>query len=564
MNFLNSLVKVEMQYLIEIGSNYIRLALLEKNKDSLKVKKFDFFYTKGIKEDDLFWVLFKERLEAFSVPEARGVHLIFSPNYLLACAKVLPVIPKAEVISHCMHVLTRDMHITPSDCYLDHNIVKLEKDNVVVGMITGVKRSISDRVVDMLSKLGIDVERVETSIVSLENIFCGLGLIPREGSILVLRLEESYTEFFFMKDRVISSYKVSSFGLQDLKKSLIRTVYTNAGPIEISVEEAAEIVKSVGYPPKEGNYVVKSDRRLNILEKAGHPEVNEGALSIAYQQLRMLLAPALDSFSQELGVFISEYLGFFSEKEKIAGVCIIGSGASVKGLGEFLESRFAISYVCVDPLSVTDKIEVGADISDNYKTEMGLIPAALNRTSKRYNLTSPYYRIIKETHKAKNTIYVYLSGLAGFLLFFYLGLNLNMFYLEKITTRAENAYKELGPFSQKLKEVDKLYDNIESLEEKISQVYTDYFDWAGILKQISSVISDQIILEKIQGGAEGSERIVLLKGNISAEWGSLNTVLNSFVKKLEETVYFKEAKILDTIHKGYRNQLYFELKCYLN
>ncbi len=118
----------------------------------------------------------------------------------------------------------------------------------------------------------------------------------------------------------------------------------------------------------------------------------------------------MDSFSQELGVFISEYLGFFSEKEKIAGVCIIGSGSSVKGLGAFLESRFAISYVCVDPLSVTDKIEIGADISDNYKTEMGLIPAALDRSSKRYNLTSPYYRIIKETHKAKiQSMFIWLG-----------------------------------------------------------------------------------------------------------------------------------------------------------
>ncbi|MDP8215697.1 MAG: hypothetical protein P9L98_00010 [Candidatus Kaelpia imicola] len=564
MDFLNNLAKAEKQYLIEVGSNYIRLALLEKNRDSLKVKKFDFFYTKGIKEDDLFWVLFKKHLEAFSVPEVRGAHLIFSPNYLLACAKVLPVIPKAEVMSHCMYMLTHDMRITLGDYYLDHNIVKLEKDNVVIGMVTGVKTAVSDRVVGMLSKSGIDVERIETSIVSLESIFCGLGLIPKGSSILVLRLEESYTELFFIKDRAVSFYKVLNFGLQDLKKSLARTVYTSSGPTEISLEEAAKIVEDIGYPLKEGSYVVKSDRRLSILEKAGHPEAKERDSSVAYQQLRMLLAPALDSFSQEAGAFISEYLKFFPGEEKITGIYTIGRGAKVDGLGLFLESRFSIPYLYLDPLNMTDKIEVEADISDKDKIEMGLIPAALNKPSKKYNLISPYYKIIKETHKAKNIIYIYLAGLIGFLFFFYLGLNLNMFYLEKITVKAENSYQELSPFFQKVKEVDKLYSDIRSLEVKISKVYADYFDWVGILKQISSVIPDQIILKEIQGGAEGGERIVSIKGNISAGWGSLNTILNSFVKRLEDFAYFKEAKILDTIHKGYRNQLYFELRCYLN
>ncbi len=564
MDFLNNLVKVEKQYLIEIGSNYIRLALLEKNKDSLKVEKFDFFYTKSIAENDLFWTLFKKRLDAFFITEVRKAHLIFSPNYLLACAKTLPVIPKAEAMSHCMHMLTHDMHINISDYYLDHNIVKLEKENVVVGMVTGIKKSISDRVVGMLSKAGIDVERIETSIVSLENIFSNLGLMPKEGSILVLRLEESYAELSFAKAKAISFYKVSNFGLEGLKKSLTRTVYTNVGPVEISLEEAAEIVSNVGYPLGEGSYVVKSDRRSSILKKAGHPEAKTEELSVAYQQLRMLLAPALDSFSQEVEDFISDYLKFFPEKEKILGVYILGRGSKVNGLGAFLESKFSIPYVCIDSLNVTDKIEVKAGISDTDKIEMGLIPAALNGASKRYDLISPYYKIIKETHRAKDTIYVYLAGLVGFLFFFYLGLNLNMFYLGKIAARADSSYQELEPFFKKLKEADSLSNDIKSLEVKTSKVYVDYFDWAGILKQISNIIPGEIVLDEIRGRVEGGKRIISIKGNISAEWGSLNTILNDFVKKLENTAYFKESKVLDTVHKGYRNQLHFELQCYLN
>ena len=563
MDFLNNLVKIEQQYLIEIGLDYIRLALLEKGKASFKVKKFDFFYTKGTGENDLFWSLFKKRLEAFSIPEARSAHLIFSPKYSLACAKALPVIPKAEAMSHCMYMLTHDMHIEPSDYYLDHNIVKLERENIVVGMVTGVKKSVSDRAVDMLSKMGIDAERVETSIVSLENIFYNLDLIPPKNSILAIRLEENYSELFFMKGKVISFYKVSNFGLRDLKKSLARTVYTNSGPIEINLDEAAEIIDNIGYPLEEGNYVVKNDKRASILEKAGHIEARDNESNIDYKQLRMLLSPALDSFSQELGAFISEYIKLFPEKEDIAGIYTIGRGTKVNGLGAFLEARFSIPYLYVDLLHIADNITLETDIIDRDKIEMGLIPSSLNKSPKRYSLISPYYRIIKETHKAKHTVYVYMLGLAGFLFFFYLGLNFNMFYLKKITVKAESSYQELGSFFEKLDDVDKLYSDIDSLENKTSKIYEEYFDWVTVLKQVSNTISESIVLEDIRGDSEDREPCIYIKGNISAEWGSLNTALNSFVEKLEASYCFKEVKVLSTVHKGYRNQLYFELQCYL-
>ena len=399
----------------------------------------------------------------------------------------------------------------------------------------------------------------------MENMFVNLKLIPKESTVFALRLEDNFCELIAMKERAVTYYEVVKFGIFDIKKSIARTVYTKTAPIEIDFDETEDIVNNIGYPEGEGSYTVKSDKRTSILEKAGHPVQGEGSLDISYQQLRMLFAPALDVLSEKVGTFMSEYLKNFQNKEKVSAIYLIGKGAKIKGLGNFLEQRTKIPQIYLNLVKISERIDSGPKMPDAIDLdELNLLPATLFDALKSYNLISPYYKIIKETHRAKNTVYIYAGVLVGFLLFFSLGLNLNMFYLKRITYRAEQSHSELMPLINKLRYAGELNSDIIALEARISSAYSSYRDWLGILKELSRLTSNEIVLNKVSGSSESGKNIAVMQGSVEAERSSLNTILNNFIKRIKESSYFKDAKIVDTQHKSNLNQLYFKIECYLN
>ncbi|MDP8233414.1 MAG: hypothetical protein P9M06_01235 [Candidatus Saelkia tenebricola] len=554
--------KKERLCLIEIGGNYLRLAVVKKEEGKFLLQNFKSFYVQdGLSSPD-FWMLFKKYVEEIYQADITSAYLLFSPSYVATCAKVLPLMPKTEALSHCFHVITHDAGIEFQDYYLGHRINKIEAQDLIAGMVSGVNKEVASRAVGILSDLEIEVLKVRTSTIATETLFSSLKLIPKEDSIGVLRLEKEYSEMFVLKDKFVVCCKTIDFGFKDIQKALIRAVYTKTGPVEISPQAARGIVNELGYPLGEGKHLIKYRQRLGILDKVSHPAEKESSFEITYQQLRVLLSPALDILYQELNVFIQEYRRGFTS-EKISGIYLIGEGGEIKGLGEFIESKLSLPYLYFDPISISDDIALDPGIAQNLTAEAIIMLGCLYPDIKKYNLLPPHYKIIRETQKAKNKVFLYLGMLLGFLLFFYFGIKLNISYMRKIVIDTKSVYSESVPVVEKVELVNELMHEVGELETSIAKIYSQYPDWIGILKELSNVTPDEITLSKIEDKTEGGVRVLLLNGSVIAEWGSPNAILSQFVEKLESTIYFKELKILNTKHKSYANELYFELKCLL-
>lgn len=528
------------KYLIEVSGDYFRFFLISREEDRFKIKDFKNIYIEKGLEDPEYWSIFEEALKKFFRPEIRKLDLLISPPYTANCAKLLPPIPLREAHNYCNQVITHEMGISRLSYYVDHRIKKLEGKDNIAGMFSAVKKDVLDKIIDFCMELKIEVDRIETSLISAETLFPGLGLVPQQASIVVMRMEESFTELFILKEKYVVSYNILNFGLRDIKFSLVRTIYTQTQPVEINFDKAEEIVNTLGYPQGEGDYS-----------------------EISYHQLRILLLPALEILAERLRSFIQEYKKEYPS-EKIYSLYLAGKASVMPGLGAYLEEKLSIPYLNFEPFKLIPHIstEEGIEVDSSC---LGLVLSFTLPEGKRYNYLPPHYRIIKESHKLRNKVLVVLVVTVALFSFLYGGVKLNSYYLNGMYRKAEEVYNELYPLIQNVDQVERLSKEIEEAREAINQIYSSYPDWLGILKELSNLTPQEIVLENLESGYEDGEIYMLLEGNIVTGIGSLNLVLNQFIQALGSSAYVKEVRILTTkqISSEFINQLNFTLKCYL-
>lgn len=529
------------KYLIEVGGNYFRFFLISEQADKFKIKDFKNIYIEKGVEDPDYWNIFGQEFKKFFRPGVKKADLLISPPHTVSCSKLLPPIPGKEASNYCNRVITHEMGISSLNYYIDHRINRLERIDKVTGMFSAIKKEILDKIINVCIELQVEVGRIDTSLISAETLFSRLGLIPQQDSTMAIRMEENFTELFMLKDRFVVSYNVLNFGLRDIKFSLVRTIYTHTQPVEINFEQAEKIVNTLGYPEGDGDY-----------------------LGISYHQLRILFLPALEIFAERVKSFIQKYKREYPGDENVSNLYLMGKAKTMPGLGRYLEEKISIPYLNFEAPRLIPQValEEGLEIDQEF---LDLILALTLPEWKKYNYLPSYYRIIKERPMLRTKILIVLIVTIVLFSFLYGGVKLNYYYLNEIYREAEEVYNEFYPFIQNVDEVEKLSKEIKNFREAINKAYSAYPDWVGILKELSNITPQEIILEKLESGEEEGRIYMLLEGDVVTEIGSLNLVLNQFIQTLSSSPYIQEIRILATkqISSEFINKLNFTLKCYL-
>ncbi len=530
----------DQKYFVEIGDDYFCFFLALKEGQKFIIKDFKNIYIEKGTEDPEYWSIFQEEFKKFYRPEVKNLDLLVSPKHAVSCAKLLPLIPIREAYNYCTQVITREMGISNLNYYIDHRIKKLGNDSIA-GMFSAIKKEVLDKVIDICMELHIEIDRIETSLISAEVLFSQLGLIPAQSSIMVIRLQESFSELFILKDKYVVSYNILNFGFRDIKFALVRTIYTHAQPVEIDFEKAGEIIETLGYPQEDGDYS-----------------------GISHHQIRILLLPALEILTERMRVFIQEYKKEIPS-EDISSIYLMGKAVNIPGLGRYLEEKLSIPYLNFETLKLMPNIMV--------KESLNIEPAYLNLIlaftlpqEKRYNYFPPHYRFVRESHKLRNKVIVISALSMGLFSLLYGGIKFNYYYLNRMCNKAKEVYNKLFPLIQNVDQVERLNKELEKIYKKVNEIYSHYPDWVGILKELSNITPQEIVLEGLESGKDDNGvSFIFLEGNVVTDIGSLNLIFNQFIQALENSSYFKEVRIITTkqISSEFINQLNFQLRCYL-
>ncbi len=529
----------DQKYFIEISDDYFCFFLVLKEEQNFIIKDFKNIYIeKGI-EDPEYWSIFQEEFKKFYRPEVKNLDLLVSPKHTVSCTKLLPLIPMKEAHNYCNQIITHEMGISSLNYYIDHRIKKLGNDRIA-GMFSAIKKEVLDKVIDLCMELDIEVDKIETSLISTEVLFSQLGLIPSQSSIMVLRLQESFTELFILKDTCVVSYNILNFGFRDIKFALVRTIYTHAQPVEIDFEKAGEIITTLGYPQEDGDYS-----------------------GISHHQIRILLLPVLEILTERIRTFIQEYKKEIPS-EDISTIYLMGKAVSFPGLDKYLEDKLSIPFLNFETLKLISHIMVDENINIDF-SHLDLILSFTFPQEKRYNYFPPHYRFVKESHKLRNKVIAILALSVGLFSLLYGGIKFNYYYLNKMYNKAKEVYNKLFPLIQNVDQVERLNKELKEIYKKVNEIYSHYPDWVGILKELSNITPQEIVLEKLESGKDYNGSFVFLEGDVVTDIGSLNLVFNQFIQALESSSYFKEVRIITTkqISSEFINQLNFQLRCYL-
>ena len=242
----------------------------------------------------------------------------------------------------------------------------------------------------------------------------------------------------------------------------------------------------------------------------------------------------------------------------------MGKAVNIPGLGRYLEEKLSIPYLNFETLKLMPNIMV--------KESLNIEPAYLNLIlaftlpqEKRYNYFPPHYRFVRESHKLRNKVIVISALSMGLFSLLYGGIKFNYYYLNRMCNKAKEVYNKVFPLIQNVDQVEKLNRELKEIYKKVNEIYSHYPDWVGILKELSNITPQEIVLEDLESGKDDNGSFIFLEGNVVTDIGFLNLVFNQFIQALEKSSYFKGVRIIATkqISSEFINQLNFQLRCYL-
>lgn len=234
--------------------------------------------------------------------------------------------------------------------------------------LSGLERALTE-------PMGLSVDTIIPLSVALENIIKKSKLRVDE-TMAIIEMGTVGTELnIYRNSHLEFSRKIPVTGV-DLTRSLTSALFTSAGKLELSMDEAESIKREFGIPAPGENYLIRG--------------------KITAGQVLALLRPKIEQLASEIGRAFDHY----HEKVKLGKVdrvIVFGGGARLKGLPEFLNAELGLPVDMGNPVQdvemlfdgVLPDIEdaqrlvqaIGASMSDGVG--INLVPLALKDRKKK-------------------------------------------------------------------------------------------------------------------------------------------------------------------------------------
>lgn len=395
----------------------------------------------------------KHALSVFNTRKADIICVIPSRQTLTE-NMIMPVMPPAEMIEAVKLEVSSSQHFPIQNPVLDFQVVGrivdkgVEKFNVLV---SAAARGSIDRLLAYFypeqakpmvgserrkpedSPVGLDVSSIIPVSIALENII-RKSKLKIDETMAIIEIGTVATELNIYRDSQLEFCRQISVTGFDFTKCLTRPLSTNAGKIELSVEEAESIKRQHGIPEMGDNYLIND--------------------KITSGQVLALLRPKLEQFTGEIG----RCFDYYHEKinaGKVDRIIAFGGGAMLKGLPEYMSMELGIPVHRGDPLQDVEFIHHGVLGRKEDGQRLALAIGASLGDLKGINLLPQQFKDRKKRARQKMIVILLaalLSGAFGFVLF---GLQAKISQSRKEMAAAGSEYQKLVPqvddFKKKLK-----------------------------------------------------------------------------------------------------------------
>lgn len=393
-----------------------------------------------------------------------------------------------------------------------------------------------DEYVQFLKEMGIRPMAINIISDALGNLlpFC-LEVVP-EKSIAVLDLGASISLLNFYKgDNLVFSREIP-VGSEHLTKAMTRTLTTSTGTVNIIAEEAEKIKRQCGIP-------LEDEAKQEYLTDFG---------ILLGEQISTMLRPTLERLVMEISRTLNYYTKTF-RTENIEELYLTGGGSRLKNIDRFLLLNLA-GMKKVESLNTLKAVKGWADFGI-FKQELVIEQAAPHLACAfglclgnggKVNLLPAKERLEQKAVFLTTLLRISFPIILGLSLSFY-GFNYtNAIKYKILSSRMEAEINRLEPIARGAREYVNIKTKLEQRKELLEKAVGKQPFWWGILKELSSISGQDVILHKITTVEKNGIREVRLTGKIFARYTIVDLALSQYLMTLGESPYFSNVELISS------------------
>jgi len=436
-----------------------------------------------------------------------------SLNSLIIKRIQLPAVPDSELEEAVKWQLKEDVSFDLSEAVLDFTVIKkTTKDDgsKVLDIMCAVaqEKEIKSHVL-LLKQLGLSCLSVSLIPFGYEKLFEAYLKQEKDESTGILHLSEDSCSFNIYRNNKLEFYRDLSLSFEQLKKSLMSALVSDKGRVELTAQEAEDVLLTIGIPQQDCSYKDK----------------------INSTQILSMIRPMLERLAAEIKRSLTYYEARF-QGEGVNKIFIFGKGVGIQGVDIFLSKETSLN---IQKISLNEKISISSKVDPlifsqdyasfglalNYKESINLLPREF-RTEK-----------IEKFQKVSLRWITFISFLLLIVSFIFAKTAVGLF-----KKRLENEKVRLGILS----EVVQIKTKIGQLNNLVTEVKNSEIPLARILKKLSNISERELFFTYFSLNFDSNSGSI--KGYIKKVSRNPDTILTKLVADMKNSDYFSEVNIV--------------------
>ncbi|MDD5005481.1 MAG: pilus assembly protein PilM [Candidatus Omnitrophica bacterium] len=444
----------------------------------------------------------------------KNVILRPSLNSLLIKRIQILAVPDRELSEAIKWHIKEDVTYDLSRVVLDYSVIKKttrEDGSKIFDIICALaKEEEISRWVLLLKQLGLRCLLVGILPFGYEKIIETYLAQEKNKTLGVLHLSEDIGYFAIYKNSKLEFYRVLPVSINNLKESLRSVLVSDKGRIELSDQEANEVLFKVGIP---------QDNAVSYRDKLDAGQI--------ISMLRSVLERLAVEIKRSLAYYDSQFKG-----GRIDKILICGSAVKINNIEKFLNKELSLN---TEKIYLKDKITVSPRIdSQVFAQNYAAFGLALDY-KQTINLLPREFRSEKIEMLQRMSLrwFAFIVFLIFGVSFIFANLGIRSY-----RARLDNAKLQLNVLS----EVKLLKSKIDGLNSFIADVKDSQLPIAQILNKLSYITPKELLLSEFS--LDCDSKTGTITGFVKGSDNNPDAVLNKFITDIEDSLYFIDVNIV--------------------
>ena len=459
----------------------------------------------------------------------KEVHLTFSdPDAFFVKILTLPQMPREELFSAIPWQIKSEIPFSSAESVFEFYVIREyadeEKNKKMDVLSVFAKNSSLDKYISLARQCGLVPVKISSSPFDYAALLRCVK--PEAPVVAVLDVGSQYSYLALYKESALVYVRKLSFSSLKLAESLMGTLVTETGRLEISFERARGIIRDIGIPLNETASLSKDIPRQHVLS----------LMRPILENLIKDLERSFDYSSSSLGIGAPGVL------------YLAGGGSNLNAFDVYLNQELKIP---VRFFPVFELFQSGSLDQDKLLKDQNQLASVLGASlPSAFNLLPSELRVRPYEFMQKMSLRLIVTVLGIFFIFSFIFLN---FEIHRYNKKIRLASVQL----QGLDMVRALKQKIDAKGALQSKILEGKIPCSGLLKLMSSLVPDHVLLDELIFVAK--DHSVLLKGVVMQQADSKESVLVDFMNKCEASQFITQATLVTSKLENGINR--FEIRC---